>query len=156
MSDLLYIAGAIWCICDLLSDKNQFLTFFCTKSQMWFGVRFRVRCLTLPLRAPNSTANRTANRMVRVNGSNSVSDTKLQMQQIASAIYSKSHMKSHTCNQPLSPEYKIIWIGALFTEERSTEVLVYRHSVNVGLAVTCINTARVVINNMSNILLNPK
>jgi hypothetical protein len=40
--------------------------------------------------------------MVRVNGSNSVSDTKSQMQQIASTIYSKSHMKSHTCNQPLT------------------------------------------------------
>jgi hypothetical protein len=58
--------------------------------------------LPLPFRAPNRTANRTANRRVCVNGSNSVSDTKLQMQQIASAIYSKSHMKSHTCNQPLS------------------------------------------------------
>jgi hypothetical protein len=56
--------------------------------------------LPLPLRTPNRTANHTANCMVRVNGSNSVSDTKSQMQQIASAIYSKSQMKSHTCSQP--------------------------------------------------------
>jgi hypothetical protein len=95
MSDLLHIAGAILCICDLLSDKNHFLTFLHTKSQMRFAVRFRVRCRALPLRAPNRTANSTANRMVRANGSNSVSDTKSQMQQIASAIYSKSDMKSH-------------------------------------------------------------
>jgi hypothetical protein len=54
--------------------------------------------------APNRTANRTQNIMLRVIGSNSVSDTKLQMQQITSAICSKSHMKSHTCNQPLSDE----------------------------------------------------
>jgi hypothetical protein len=110
-SDLLHIAGAIWCICDLLSDKNYFLTFFCTKLQMRFGVRFRVRCRALPLHAPNRTAKRTANRMVRVNGSNSVSDTKLQMQQISSAIYSKSNMKLHTCNQPLRREIgqKIEW-----------------------------------------------
>jgi hypothetical protein len=102
MSDLLHIAGAIWCICDLLSDENHFLTFFCTKSQMRIGVQFRVRCRALPLRARNRKANRTANCMVRVNGSNSVSDTKLQMQQIASAICSKSHALNRSCNQPLS------------------------------------------------------
>jgi hypothetical protein len=48
MSDLLHIAGAIWCICDLLSDKNHFLSFFLSKSQMRFGVRFRVRCRCAP------------------------------------------------------------------------------------------------------------
>jgi hypothetical protein len=64
-------------------------------------------------------ANRTWNRTVHVNGHDSVSDRELHLpsnrtrncscnqplrgdlQQIASAIYSKSHMKSHTCNQPL-------------------------------------------------------
>jgi hypothetical protein len=87
MSDLLHIAGAIWCICDLLSDKNHFLTFLSTKSHQI---------------AQQIAPNRTANCMVRVNGSNSVSYTKSQMQQIASAIYSKSDMKWHACNQPLN------------------------------------------------------
>jgi hypothetical protein len=91
MCDLLHIAGSIWCICNLLSDKNHFLTFFCTKSQMRFGVRFRVRTLPLPLCAPN----RIANRMVRVNGSNSESDTKSQTQQIADAICSKLQQIAH-------------------------------------------------------------
>jgi hypothetical protein len=52
----------------------------------------------------------TRYRMLCVNGSNSVSDTKSQMQQIASAIYSKLHMKSHTCNQPLRNIIIVIFI----------------------------------------------
>jgi hypothetical protein len=32
-----------------------------------------------------------------------LSDTKLQIQQIASAIYSKSHALNRWCNQPLTP-----------------------------------------------------
>jgi hypothetical protein len=149
MCDLLHIADAICCICDLVSDKNHVLSFaraanrtpnrMCdTKSHlrhqiasttpnricdlacdfvsMRFGVcgSFAVAQLDLEIthqiaqqiatqyRTANRTANCTANRMVCVNGSNFVSDTKSQMQQITSAIYSKSHMKSHTCNQPLS------------------------------------------------------
>jgi hypothetical protein len=38
MCDLLHIADAIWCICDFVFDKNHFLSFFCTKSQMRFDV----------------------------------------------------------------------------------------------------------------------
>jgi hypothetical protein len=74
--DLLQIAYAIWCICDLVSDKNHFLSFFCSKSQMRFCVRTKlhmrfsvsaiwcaVPCpFTTRNHAPNCTANCTANR----------------------------------------------------------------------------------------------
>jgi hypothetical protein len=66
--DLLQIAYAIWCICDLVSYKNHFLSFFCTKSQMRFSVSaiwcaIPRPCLSFATRncAPNRTANRTAN-----------------------------------------------------------------------------------------------
>jgi hypothetical protein len=51
MCDLLHIADAIWCICDLVSDKNHFLS-FCLRPvseadaeglRGWLHVRFRVR-----------------------------------------------------------------------------------------------------------------
>jgi hypothetical protein len=98
--DLLQIAYAIWCICDLVSDKNHFLSFFCPKLQMRFCVctkshmRYSVSAIwcaipctfTTRYCAPNRTANRTANRNTIsqhhiVNGSNSVGDTKSQIQQ---------------------------------------------------------------------------
>jgi hypothetical protein len=63
------IASAICCICDLVSDKNHFLSVFCTKSQMQFCVRFRVAHHIAQQIA-------TRYRMLRVNGTNSVSDRK--------------------------------------------------------------------------------
>jgi hypothetical protein len=80
--------------CDLLYlqigvRQESLSIFFCTKSQMRFGVRFRV---------PHHIAQQIATRycILRVNGCNSVSDTKSQMHRIASAICSKSDVKSHT------------------------------------------------------------
>jgi hypothetical protein len=78
MCDLLHIADAICCICDLVSAKNHFLSFFCTKSQMRFGVdaiwclRFRVRFAVAQQIAQQIA---TRYRMLRVNGGISVSDT---------------------------------------------------------------------------------
>jgi hypothetical protein len=105
-----YVRFAAYRKCELVYlrfavRQESLSNFFCTKLQLRFGVRFRVRTLPLPLLAPNHTANRTANRMVRVNCSNSESDTKSQTRQIASAICSKSRTKSHTCNQPLRQFY---------------------------------------------------
>jgi hypothetical protein len=93
--DLLQIADAIWCICDLVSDKNHLLSFFCTKSQM----RFSVSAIWCGIWCPHSKLQHyiaTPYCMLRVNGSNSVCDTKSQIHQIVSAICSKSDMKSHT------------------------------------------------------------
>jgi hypothetical protein len=98
MCDLLHIADAIWCICDLVSHNNHFLSFFRTKSQMRFGVdaiwclRFHVH---FAVAQEISQQIATPYLMLRVNGSNSVCDTKLQIHQIASAICSKSDIKSH-------------------------------------------------------------
>jgi hypothetical protein len=53
-------------------------------------------------------------RMIRVNGSNPLSDTKSQMHRIASAICSKTHMKSHTCNQPLRGRLHLRFVCAVW------------------------------------------
>jgi hypothetical protein len=108
MCDLLNIADAICCICDLVSDKNSFLSFLAPNRRCDLVcdsvslLQLRRNRACTKLHAQNCTQNRTLNHMLRVIGNNSVSDTKSQMQQIASAICSKSHMKLHTCNQPLS------------------------------------------------------
>jgi hypothetical protein len=110
--------SAIWC-----PTRIDSYLFFCSKSQMRFGVcnklqmQFRVSviwcaiprpCLSFTTRnrAPNLIANRTANRntisqhhiacYVYTVAIPNVTANRRYMQQIASAICSKSDMKSHT------------------------------------------------------------
>jgi hypothetical protein len=104
--DLLQIAYAIWCICDLVSDFTSYLFFApncrCDLVYLQFGVRFRVRVCLSQLEIAQQIAQQiapqiaTPYRMLRVNSSNSECDSKSQIQQIASAISSKSDIKSHT------------------------------------------------------------
>jgi hypothetical protein len=92
MCDLLHIADAIWGICDLVSDKNPSLSFFAPNRRRDLVcdsvsvLQLRRNRACTKLHEPNRTPNRTPNCMLRVIGSNSVSDNKSQMQHIAHEI----------------------------------------------------------------------
>jgi hypothetical protein len=92
MCDLLHIADAIWGICDLVSDKNPSLSFFAPNRRRDLVcdsvsvLQLRRNRACTKLHEPNRTPNRTRNCMLRVIGSNSVSDNKSQMQHIAHEI----------------------------------------------------------------------
>jgi hypothetical protein len=123
--------SAPYCICDLQQIAHEIANkivrvispspsiFFCNKLQMRFDVQF---CVAHQIAQQIATWYR----MLCVNGSNSVLDTKSQMHWIASAISSKSHMKSetkHLCYQPLNLNVKEIAVilrrAPLFLEEWS-------------------------------------
>jgi hypothetical protein len=86
-------------------DKNHFLSCLAPNRRrdlvcdLVFVLQLRRNCACTKSHAPNRDAILHA---VRVNGSNSVSDTKSQIHQIASVICSKSHALNRSCNQPLS------------------------------------------------------
>jgi hypothetical protein len=92
ISQMRFGASAIWC-----PTRIPFYLFLHKITNAnWFAIPCPFCSCAEIVHAPNRTANRTQNWMLCVIGNNSVSDTKSQMQQIADAICSKSHMKSHT------------------------------------------------------------
>jgi hypothetical protein len=84
------IADAIWCIYDLRQES-----LFCRCDLVCDSVS--VLPFSLPLPAPN----RTANRMVRVNGSNSVSDRKSHKPTNCTQNRTWNLTRNRLCNQPL-------------------------------------------------------
>jgi hypothetical protein len=83
------------------------ITFYLLLQQIADAIWCAIQCLFCSCAEIVHAANRmhqiaTRYRMLRVNGSNFVSDTKSQIHQIASAICSKSHALNPSCNQPLT------------------------------------------------------
>jgi hypothetical protein len=92
-----FAVPAIWC-----PTRITFYLFFAPNRRCNL-VYASVSVLQLPkiVHTPNRMHQiATRYRMLRVNGSNSVCDTKSQIHQIASAICSKSHALNRSCNQP--------------------------------------------------------
>jgi hypothetical protein len=113
------ISCPIFCICDLVFDKNHVLSIapaairtpncMCdTKSYVWHQIAaatpnwiYDLACdlvSSLELEIAHQIAQQivTRYRMLRVNGSNSMSDTKSQTQQIASAIFTANRTWNRT------------------------------------------------------------
>jgi hypothetical protein len=104
MSDLLQIADAIWCICDLVlhTELLPFTRIMRYRVAIWCAISCATAKWTRNRRHQiASTPNRICDLVKKKDRKLFLWDTKSQIQQIASAICSKSHMKSHTCNQPL-------------------------------------------------------
>jgi hypothetical protein len=84
-----FAISAIWC-----PTWITFYLFFCTKSQMQFGVRFRVR---RPIAQQITTRYRT----LRVNGSYSVSDRESHPPSNRAQNRTWNRTRNRSCNQPL-------------------------------------------------------